>query len=333
MPDEVLDPPESTTEETTDTDTGGVVVEIEPERGAKPIPDEELNKLAGVGDDEIKLANESAKKAVRSLRQAYHEQRRRAEQWSKDASTASNLAEQLYRENQQLKQNVTRSESALIDQAHSRAEAQLLNAKEKHKKALEVNDADLIVAAGEDVARAVAEVDRLKILKPAAAQADKDATEAAAQPMPQQAKPPSDRTRAWVAANSWFGKDQEMTDFAMRQHHHLALDGVSEESNPELYWRTIEAKLKETYPEKFQATDKGARPTDGRSPRPMAVVGGQRSSNGSPSPSANGKRVVHLTESQIRIASRLGVTPEQYAVQLVKEQQDEERELQRRRVQ
>ena len=61
---------------------------------------------------------------------------------------------------------------------------------------------------------------------------------------------------------------QEMTQFAMRQHQHMALDGITEDSNPDLYWRTIEGKLKETYPDKF-----GARPAETPRARPVAVCG------------------------------------------------------------
>jgi hypothetical protein len=36
--------------------------------------------------------------------------------------------------------------------------------------------------------------------------------------------------------------------------------------------------------------------------------------------------VVHLTESQVRLSKRLGLTPEQYAKQLVEEEAEAERE-------
>jgi len=312
----------------------GLVVEVEREHGKAPVNDDDLAKLTADNDDEIARANESAKNTVKGLRKAYQEQRRRAEQWSRDASTASNLAERLFRENQELRQNISRSETALIDQALSRAEAQLEHAKTKSKTALTSGDADLIVAANEDVARAVAEVDRLKVLKPAAAAereiASADSTSAAPEAAPAPA-PMSERTRSFIAANPWFGKDQEMTNFAIRQHQHLELDGITEGSNPELYWRTIEGKLKETYPEKFGGTT--TRPAESRT-RPAAVTGGTRS-NGTASTTSgnNGKRVVHLTESQVRIASRLGLTPEQYAASYVQYEQNEERETNRRRIQ
>jgi len=302
----------------------GVTVEVEPEKGGKPaISDDELGKLTATTDDEIARADAAAKKAVRSLRQAYQEQRRRAEQWSKDAATASTLAEQLYRENQQLRQSNSRSESALIDQALRRAETQLDGAKNRLRQAHGANDVNEIVDAQEEMARSAAEVDRLKLLKPVAGE-QAQPQEQPPGPMPQQ-QGGSARTQAWVAAHPWWGKDQEMTSFAMRQHHHLAIDGITEESNPDLYWRTIDERLARQYPDKFG----DARPEGQARPRPVAVTGGTRSAsapNGSPA-SADGKRIVRLTESQVRIAKTLGLTPEQYALQLVKEEQEERRRV------
>ena len=297
-----------------------LAVEVEAPRSGRPAPsDEELAKHTEIPEDEIAKYQQDAQKRIKGLRVAYQEQRRRAEQWSRDASTASNLAEQLYRENQQLRQNVTRSETALIDQATARAESELEKARIKAKQAWASQDSDLIVDANENVARAVSEVDRLRLLKPAVGSpaAPGNAAPAPAEapaPAPSQ-RPMSERTRSWVAQNPWFGQDAEMTQFAVRQHQHLVLDGITEEANPDLYWRTIEDKLRQQYPEKF------ARQTESRA-RPVAVTGGTRANGAAPT-SAAGKRTVHLTESQVRLAQRLGLTAEQYAKQMILDEQEQ----------
>jgi len=330
MPDEPLETETPAETEETKPAESAIAVEIERENARPPVTDEDLGKLTSGGDDEIARANDQAKRMVKGLRTAYQEQRRRAEQWSRDAATAGNLAEQLYRENQALKANVNRSENALVQQAQTRAQAELEHAKTKYKQALAAGDPDLIVAANEELAKAVAEQRHLKLLEPAAetaggGSANGNGAERTAESAPPQAQPPSARTQSFVAANPWFGKDQEMTNFAMRQHQHLALDGVTEESNPDLYWRTIENKMKEAYPEKFSGTTT-ARPAEGRA-RPVAVTGATRSNGGS-TPTADGKRIVRLTESQVRISKRLGLTPEQYAAQLVQEEMEQSRRVQ-----
>jgi hypothetical protein len=319
MADENLEEQQPVAAEVAEPAEPTVAVEVQPEKGRPSIDDDQLGKLTSVTDDEISRANADAKKAVKGLRVAYQEQRRRAEQWSKDAATASNLAEQLYRENQQLRESVNRSESALLEQALVRAKTQLERAKDRSRDALAASDHDQIVASNEEIARSVAEVDRLTLLKPAA---QAEAAEPQAQPMPQQVPQgnASARTRQWVEAHPWFNRDQEMTAFAMRQHHHLLLDGITEDSNPDLYWRTIEERMRQAYPEKFEPGVQ--RPAESRN-RPVAVTGGTRS-NGSPSHTAEGKRIVRLNESQVKLAKRLGLTNEQYAAQLIKEEQEEQ---------
>src|SRR5215472_18891535 len=126
MPDEEVPVKEQPEQPEVEVSGEDVAVEVEKPQNARPaLSDEELAKNTDIGDDEIARYNQEAKSRIKGLRTAYQEQRRRAEQWSRDASTASNLAEQLYRENQTLRQNANRSEAALIDQAVERAKAQL----------------------------------------------------------------------------------------------------------------------------------------------------------------------------------------------------------------
>jgi hypothetical protein len=126
--------------------------------------------------------------------------------------------------------------------------------------------------------------------------------------------------KRWVAANPWFNTDKEMTDFAMLQDKHLLLDGITEDTNPDLYFRTIEEKMAKRFPDRFKAP-RGAEP---RTTRPAAVTGGTRTS-AIESTSQNGRIRVRLSESEIRLATRLGLTAEQYAKQLVEEEKEKGR--------
>jgi hypothetical protein len=307
---------------------GDVTVEVLPDPGAPRMSDEKLAELvvsATPTEDEVQKYTKEARKKYAALRTAFSEQRRRADTYANDAITASNLAERLYRENEELKSKVTRSESALVDQALARAEAQLKQASTTYRNALASNDADLITAANVEVARSTAEIDRLKLLKPAAGTSPAGTGGGGAPspgvdtpaPPPPAPRPPSERTKTWVGNNPWFGRDQEMTNFAMRQHQHLALDGITEDTNPDLYFRTIEERMAKQFPDRFQAP-RGAEP---RTTRPAAVTGGTRTS-GIEATSQNGRIRVRLTESQIRLANRLGLTAEQYAKQLIEEEKE-----------
>ena len=323
------EPGKAETEEAADgTD---VTVEVTPDPGAPKMSDEKLAELvvsATPTEDEIQKYTKEARKKYQALRTAFSEQRRRADTYANDAITASNLTERLYRENEELKQKIGRSEAALVDQALARAEAQLKQASQTYKTALSSQDADLITAANVDVARVSAEIDRLKLLKPAAGsppaggtgEASPGGRQPQAETPPVTPRPmPSERTRAWIAANPWFNRDAEMTNFAIRQDQHMALDGITEANNPDLYWRTIEEKMAKQFPDRFQ-TPRGAEPRT----RPAAVTGGTRTSRTEASPQ-NGRVTVRLSESEIRLANRLGLTAEQYAKQLLKEEQEKGR--------
>lgn len=304
----------------------GLTVEVatDDEKPGKPeLTDEEVEKLDELpADDEIGNYAKSAQRRIKSLHIANQEWRRRVAQSTKDVATATTLAQQLYNENQQLKASTQRSEQALIDQALQRADAQLAQAKSHFLQARAASDAAQELTAQEEIARAVAEIDRLKLLRPA--QPVKDSEPGAAPPaaaQPQAAAPPasapaqvSDATQRWMGRNSWFNKpgEEEMTGFAMGVHQSLEKQGITENSNPKEYWGTIDKRLRETFPQRFEPKTEGGG-------RPVAVAAGTRT-NGTAEASKRGPRHVVLTESQVRIAKSLGITNEQYAAQLVKEE-------------
>ena len=316
-------------DEVEQTDEGGVTVEVLPDTdkpGKPQLSDEEVEKLADVPEDEVSRYAKDAQKRIKSLHVVNQEWRRRVVQSTKDVATATSLAEQLYRENQQLRDSVGRSETALIEQAIQRAESQLERAKTRARLAYAANDAEEIVAANEEVSRFVAEADRLRLLKPAAQKVSEQEAAAPAGPAPQ-AQPPSAGVQSWIQRNPWFNApgNEEITGFAMGVHQSLEKQGITEASDPEKYWSTIDRRLREVYPQRFKpaeakaevkAEDKGETTVAVEQPRrPVTVVGSTRVNGSAPAR----PRHVQLTESQVRIAKSLGLTNEQYAAQLVKE--------------
>lgn len=305
---------------------GEVTVEVagDNEKPGKPqLSDEEVEKLDQLPpDDEIGRYAKDAQKRIKSLHIANQEWRRRVVQSTRDMATATTLAQQLYQENQQLKVSTQRSEQALIEQALQRAEAQLAQAKARFLAARSANDAAQELAAQEEIARYVAESDRLRLLRPApvkegesgpsGAPAQPAAAAVPGAPVPGP-PPPNERTQAWMGRNTWFGKagEEEMTGFALGVHNALEKQGITENGNPKEYWSTIDKRLRETFPQRFAEKPEGGS-------RPVAVAAATRT-NGTEA-SKRGPRHVVLSESQVRIAHSLGLTNEQYAAQLVKEE-------------
>lgn len=293
------------------------------EKPGKPqLTDEEVAKLSDESppDDEISRYAKDAQKRIKSLYIANQEWRRRVVQSQKDMATATNLADQLYRENQNLKQNVQRSETALIDQALQRTEAQLQSAKARLFNAVTAQNPEEIVKANEEMARFVAEADRLRLLKPAVPEGRDNEPAQQQQPQQPQASP---ATEAWVARNPWFTQNREMHAYALAVHESLAAQGVTEQ-NGTAYWGAIDKEMRTRYPEQFGMQPKEPKETPPKEPkesggRPVTVTGATRV-NGAPAPPRTPRHVV-LTESQVRIANTLGITPEAYAKELIKQEE------------
>lgn len=292
--------------------------------GKPELTDEEVSKLdQAPPEDEIGRYAQAAQKRIKAMQIANQEWKRRAVQANHDMATATTLAQQLYQENQQLKTSVGRSETALIEQALQRTEAQLQSARQKAKAAYSSGNPDEIVTANEEVARYVAEADRLRLLRPAAGQEG----EAAPHNQPSQNQPPSpaqsQRTpvlNAWLERNPWFqtderaaqgAGDQEMTRYAMEVHGALASQGITEGAGDK-YWGVINERMRERFPDRFSAPPKP-------NGRPVTVTGATRTNGAAASPPRSPRHVV-LSESQVRIAHSLGLSPEQYAAQLIKDQ-------------
>ena len=125
--------------------------------------------------------------------------------------------------------------------------------------------------------------------------------------MPQR-PPPDPKAIAWTQKNPWFGKDEEMTSFAMGAHQKLLREGVNPTTDG--YYEKIDERLRDTFPGKVSGANMAG--DSSASPRTSTVVASADRSSG---PS----RKVQLSSTQVALAKRLGITPEQYAKQLLRE--------------
>ena len=118
------------------------------------------------------------------------------------------------------------------------------------------------------------------------------------------APPPDAKARAWKEKNDWFGSDDEKTSFALGVHQKLVKSGVEPSSDE--YYSKLNKRIAEVFPDKEKVEDV----YDQRTSTVVAPV--QRSPK---------SRKVVLTQTQVSLARRLGITPEQYARELVKTQE------------
>ena len=255
---------------------------------------------------EIEEVGGRAQKRINKLKYEYHEERRSKESAQRMSEEAVLYAEQLSRENQNLKSLLQQGEHVLLSEMKSRADSDMEKAKIEYKTAYESGDPEKLVDAQEILTRS--QYDK----EIAARNVPQMQNMPSAPPLRQQQAPPppvDPKLRSWLGDNEWFGKDKEMTSFAYGVHEKLVTsDGVDPTSDE--YYGRIDRRLRQVFPEKFGDGMGAEEPA--ASPRTTTVVASATRSSGRP-------RKVQLTSTQVALAKRLGITPEQYAKQLLKE--------------
>jgi hypothetical protein len=119
--------------------------------------------------------------------------------------------------------------------------------------------------------------------------------------------------REWLERNPWFNTDAALSGFAMGVDQEIEArmgsNFAAYRGTPE-YYKEIDKTMSETFPEKFgklNSTDGGGKPVRAEN-KPATVVAPA-------SRSTSSKRIV-LKQSQVALAKKLGLTPEQYAKEL-----------------
>lgn len=262
-------------------------------------------------DDEIASYSESVQKRIKKLRYEFHEERRAREAAEREREEAISLAQRERQEAERLRQSVSQGENLMIEQAKRRVAVQIEQAQNAYKAAYESGDSDALVKAQTTLTELKNEEYRLKTFRPAAPQQPAPVAQQPVQQQPTQPQPPkvSERTKQWADKNPWFGRpgNEEMTAQAFAAHEKAVRDGVAPESDE--YYNRIDQAVRKLFPDRFEGTGVGQQPQPQKG---VVVAPAGRSSGQSP-------RKITLTQTQVSVAKRLGLTIEQYAAQLLKE--------------
>ncbi len=252
-------------------------------------------------DTEIEEVGGRAQKRIKKLKYEFHEERRSKEAAERMQDEAVRYAEQVAAENQNLKNLLQRGEKVLLSEMKSRADSDLENARIEYKTAYESGDPDRLVQAQEALTRS--QYDQEVAVRTVPQQPQRVA------PPPARPEPVDPKLQGWLQSNDWFGKDEELTSFAYGVHEKLvSKEGVDPRSDE--YYNRIDDRLRQVFPDKFGGEMGAEEPS--ASPRTQTVVASANRSSGRP-------RKVQLTSTQVSLAKRLGITPEQYAKQLLKD--------------
>jgi len=257
-------------------------------------------------DDEIESYSDKVQHRIKDLTYARHEERRAKEAVLREKQELERLTHHLLNENNTLKKSVNNGQEAFAHTNKERAAAEMDAARRKLKDAHEAFDTDAIIAAQEEMTEAKMRFEAAKNFRPTPLQEQ----EIPVQPQTQrtQAVQPDEQSLRWQAKNQWFGKQgyEEVTSYALGLHQKLVNGGVDPRTSE--YFEQIDARMKSKFPEIYPGSED--KQSDRSAKKPTTVVAAASRSSGA------GK--VRLTATQVALAKKFGLTPQQYAAQVVK---------------
>jgi len=266
----------------------------EEDRNRKPMaePPKEFN------DDELTKYDESVQKRIKHFTKGYHEERRAKESAQREKDEAFKFAQSLLAENEQLKGSVNQNQTALLEQAKKVVGNEVEEAKRQYKEAYESGDSDKLVDAQEALTNAKIKADRVNNFKPTPLQARQ--TNVQTQTQPAQQAPVDEKLLAWQDNNQWFGTNKRMTAYALGVHEDLVEEGIPAGSAE--YYRRIDSDIRSRFSDQLGADES----VDAKPQR-------TKSNNVASATRSTAPKKIVLSQSQVNLAKRLGLTNEQYA--------------------
>lgn len=298
-----------------------IVDDTPPEdRNRKPLPEEVVEELE---QDAAEEYSAKVKQRIDQLKKAWHDERRAKEAAAREREAAAEYAQRLQAERDKLRNELSSGETWALQQAKERAALALEAAKRKYRDAYEQGDSEALTEAQEALSKATYQAEQVNLLSPRYSQQNiaaqqNNALQQTTQPVynntqaqPQVSAPePDDKAKAWGDRNEWFGKDDEMTSFALGVHQKLVKDGIPPSTDE--YYERIDARMREVFPDRFEDAQPSAEkePPKRKKRQPSTVVAPAGRT-------PKGKKVV-LTQSQVAMAKKLGISPEAYAREVQK---------------
>lgn len=272
-------------------------------RRAEPAKEEDIPD-----EGDLEGYSEAVQKRIKKLTFEAKEAARQQAAAARERDEAANYAKSIYEQNRKLQEQLTQGQGAVVEQAKGRVESELNSAKAAYRSAYELGDADKIVEAQSKMIELQGRLTQLQNYRPA----PRAQEEPAPQPKPQPAKQPEvkldERQTEWMNNNKWYGENSEMTGFALGVHERLVRNGV--DPNSKTYYTEIDSAVRKRFADEF--SDGGGdevTPAPRKAANVVAPAG-----RSAPSP-----RRIKLTSTQAALAKRLGLKPEQYAAQLMKD--------------
>lgn len=249
-------------------------------------------------NDELEDYSTKVKKKLIQMKRLAHEERREKENALREQQEAVAFAQKILEENKRLKSNLNNSEKNVLASVQKAVAMEMEAAKRAYREAYDSGDTDKVMEAQEKLTQATLKAEKVKNFRPSTLQEEETPVQMAPQPVPQYRPDPS--AQAWQQENPWFGEDEEMTSLALGLHEKLKREGVQVSSQE--YYRKIDATIRKRFPERFEEEAE-------QNERPVA----RKSSVVAPATRSTSPKRVRLNPSELNLAKKLNLTPEQYA--------------------
>ena len=277
-----------------------IEIEIEDDRPEQdrvdPLPENVKEELY---DDEMTDYSAKVKKKLLQMKKLAHDERREKDAAMREQQEALAFAQQVIEENKRLKSHLNENEKSILQSVSKNVEMEMEQAKRSYREAYESGDTEKMLDAQQKLTDVALKQEKVKNFKPSPLQTENPVVQT------RQETPRADPSAvAWQQENAWFGQDKLMTGMALALHEQLKDDGVVLSSQE--YYRRIDETMRQRFPEKFE-TDK---PNESSRTRP--------STNVAPATRSTAPKKIRLTQSQLAISKKLGLSPEQYAQAVLK---------------
>ncbi len=287
-----------------------VVDDTPPEdRGREPLPENIKKELE---EDDLEEYSEKVKKRLSQMKKVWHDERREKEAALREREEALRFAQVKDSEIKQLRTKLGAGEKLLAEEGVKSAEIEIASAKDRLRQAYESGDGALIADAQEALTDAKIRLKEYQYRKPALQEQEVNVE------LPQQHQEPRQvvdpKAEAWRTENTWFGVDVEMTSLALGLHEKLVRQGLDPRSDD--YYSRVNETMRKRFPEYFDEESKSESETrttarEKPEPRKAATVV-------APATRSTAPKKVRLTQTQLALAKKLGLTPEAYAQEVIK---------------
>jgi hypothetical protein len=293
-------------EKMVDLPNSGSPVDVEISDTAKTInPDEDTpaveTEVQTASSDEMDDYGNKVQSRIDKLTKRLREAERREQ-------AAVQYAQGVQKEAQTQAIRSNQLDTGYVTEFADRVEAQMTQAKNELKQAMDLGDVDKQVEAQAKISRLSIEEERAashkaqreRLQQEMQAQGvDPNQPQMPQQPMPRQPAPPRQpdpKAKDWAEKNEWFGTDEPMTLTSFSIHRKLMEEGFDPQSDS--YYSEVDKRMRDTFPHKFEQQVSPS----------QTVASANRAA-----PGKARKGSVRLTPSQVAIAKKLGVPLSEYA--------------------